>query len=104
MLGEAAPFETVPWFWSDQYDLTLQIAGLAQDAAVTISRPLDNGAILEFHLAADGRLLAASGIGQGNAIAKDIKLAELLIGKRARPDPVKLADPAVNLKSLLKAA
>jgi 3-phenylpropionate/trans-cinnamate dioxygenase ferredoxin reductase subunit len=54
-----------------------------------------------FHLGRDGRLLAASGIGAGNAVAKDIRLAEMLIGRRARPDPAVLVDPAVNLKRLL---
>ena len=50
-----------------------------------------NGAFILFHLAPDGRLLAASGIGRGNAVARDIRLAEMLIAKRARPDPVALA-------------
>ena len=54
-----------------------------------------------FHLGPDGRLLAASGIGTGNAVAKDIRLAEMLIARSAHPDPAALADPAVNLKRLL---
>jgi 3-phenylpropionate/trans-cinnamate dioxygenase ferredoxin reductase subunit len=54
-----------------------------------------------FHLGPDGRLLAASGIGAGNAVAKDIRLAEMLIARRAHPDPAALADPVVNLKRLL---
>ena len=55
------------------------------------------------HLAPDGRLLAASGIGSGNAVARDIRLAEMLIAKGARPDPMALASPDVKLKSLLAA-
>ena len=54
-----------------------------------------------FHLVADGRLLAASGIGRGNAVARDIRHAEMMIARGARPDPAALADPAVNLKKLL---
>ena len=49
-----------------------------------------------------GRLVAAAGIGPGNAVARDIKLAEMLIARRAAPDPAALADPGVPLKSLLR--
>ena len=101
MLGAALPVSAVPWFWSDQYDLTLQMAGLAEGAAETVWRGPKDGAFVLFHLAADGRLLAASGIGPGNAVARDIRLAEMLIARSARPDPVALADPAVGLKRLL---
>ena len=52
---------------------------------------------------ADGRLVAASGIARGNAVAKDIRLAEMLIAKSAKPDPAALAQPGVKLKSLLAA-
>jgi 3-phenylpropionate/trans-cinnamate dioxygenase ferredoxin reductase subunit len=54
------------------------------------------------HLDAAGRLVGASGIGPGNSIARDVKLAELLIGKQAAPPPEMLADPSVQLKALLK--
>lgn len=55
------------------------------------------------HLADDGRLLAASGIGPGTAIAREIRLAEMLIAKRANPPRGKLAAAETNLKSLLAA-
>jgi 3-phenylpropionate/trans-cinnamate dioxygenase ferredoxin reductase subunit len=101
MLGAAEPVAAVPWFWSDQYDLSMQVAGLADGAAAEARRDLRDGAFVLFHLAADGRLLAASGLGPGNAVAKDIRLAEMLIARAARPDPAALADPALNLKKLL---
>ncbi|MGN6776735.1 NAD(P)/FAD-dependent oxidoreductase [Rhizobium sp.] len=103
MLGEGAEISSVPWFWSDQYDLTLQIAGLADEAVAHVRRDLDDGAFILFHLGADGRLLAASGIGRGNAIARDIRLAEMLIAARAHPDQAALAASTVKLKSLLAA-
>lgn len=101
MLGAEEPVSAVPWFWSDQHDLTLQIAGLAEGAGRHVRRDLGDGAFILFHLAPDGRLLAASGIGTGNAVARDIRLAEMLIAKGARPDPAALASPDVKLKSLL---
>jgi len=54
-----------------------------------------------FHLTEDGRLLAASGLGIGNVVARDIRLAEMLIAKEARPDKAALSDPDVNLKGIL---
>jgi 3-phenylpropionate/trans-cinnamate dioxygenase ferredoxin reductase subunit len=56
---------------------------------------------LFFHLDADGRLVAASGIGPNGLIARDIRVAEMLIAKGATPDPAALASPKVKLKSLL---
>ncbi|MBB3569922.1 FAD-dependent oxidoreductase [Rhizobium sp. BK491] len=103
MLGESAEISAVPWFWSDQYDFTLQIAGLADEAVTHVRRDLDDGAFILFHLGADGRVLAASGIGRGNAIARDIRLAEMLIAARAHPDHAALAASSVKLKSLLAA-
>lgn len=102
MLGAAEPVSAVPWFWSDQYDLTLQIAGIADGAAAVVRRSLKDDAFVLFHLGPDGRLVAASGIGPGNAVAKDIRLAEMMIARRLAPDPAALAGEP-NLKRLLAA-
>jgi 3-phenylpropionate/trans-cinnamate dioxygenase ferredoxin reductase subunit len=101
MLGASKSYEAVPWFWSDQYDLSLQIAGMPSEGATSIARPLKDGAFIEFHLDGEGRLVGASGIGPGNTVARDIRLAEMLIGKRAKPDPAQLADANIQLKALL---
>lgn len=103
MLGADAAHAAVPWFWSDQYGLTLQIAGLSDEGKSIVRRDLDDGAFILFHLAEDGRLVAASGIGPGNSVARDIRLAEMLIAKRASPAPEALGSQAVKLKSLLAA-
>ena len=103
LLGAEETVSAVPWFWSDQHDLTLQIAGLPDEGAETVRREVGDGAFLLFHLAGDGRLVGASGVGPGNAVARDIRLAEMLIAKAARPDPAALASPAIRLKALLAA-
>ena len=102
MLGGTRHYEAVPWFWTDQYELTLQIAGLPDMGVSVVKRPLRDGAFILCHLNAEGRLVGASGIGQGNIIARDVRLLEMLIGKRASPDAAILADASVQLKSLLK--
>jgi 3-phenylpropionate/trans-cinnamate dioxygenase ferredoxin reductase subunit len=103
MLGADEAHAAVPWFWSDQYGLSLQIAGLPDEGEHTVRRDLDDGAFILFHLKHDGRLVAASGIGPGNAVARDIRLAEMLIARSAHPDIDALAAPSVKLKSLLAA-
>lgn len=103
MLGADTPISAVPWFWSDQYDMVLQIAGLADGAVTHLRRDLGEGAFILFHLDAEGRLIAASGIGPGNAVARDIRLAEMLIAARAHPDPAALTASNVKLKTLLAA-
>ena len=101
MLGALAPHDSVPWFWTDQYELTLQITGIPDEGAATVTRHVDDSAEVHFHLAADGRLIAASGLGRTGAIARDIRLAEMLIAKGARPAANELANPNIRLKSLL---
>jgi len=103
MMGRDAIIDAVPWFWSDQYDLGLQVAGLADEGATTVRRDLGDGAFILFSLADDGRLVAASGIGPGNSVARDIRIAEMLIARRVHPDPAQLAAPETKLKALLAA-
>ncbi|MGV3549515.1 NAD(P)/FAD-dependent oxidoreductase [Rhizobium sp.] len=103
LTGGDAVIDAVPWFWSDQYDLGLQVAGLSDEGTTSVRRDLGDNAFILFSLAADGRLVAASGIGPGNAVARDIRLAEMLIAKRAHPEPTQLASPDTKLKALLAA-
>ena len=102
MLGADEAISAVPWFWSDQYDLTLQVAGLPDEGVSVVERSGD-GTLVLFHLADDGRLVGAAGVGPGNAVARDIRIAEMLIAKSAHPDAAALARADVKLKSLLAA-
>ena len=102
MLGGQKAHVNIPWFWSDQYDLSLQIAGLGDMGPHTVVRQPAPEALLLFHLADDGTLMGASGIGPGNSIARDVKLAEMMIAKGMKPAPEALADSALQLKTLLK--
>lgn len=103
MLDQPCAQEAVPWFWSDQYDLCLQIAGLPDMAATSVDRRPATDALLKFHLDVSGRLVAASGVGPLGSIAKDIRIAEMLIARKSHPDPEALAQPDYRLKSLLAA-
>jgi 3-phenylpropionate/trans-cinnamate dioxygenase ferredoxin reductase subunit len=102
MLGDATPYAAQPWFWSDQYDLTLQVAGIPDPAHAAIRRDLGGGAVIVFGLDSTGRLQSAAGIGTGSAVARDIRLAEMLIDKKVPVDAALLGDPKVALKGLLR--
>jgi 3-phenylpropionate/trans-cinnamate dioxygenase ferredoxin reductase subunit len=102
MLGGTESYAGVPWFWSDQHDYSLQVAGLFGEAAREVARVRPDGVEIWFGLDGDGRVVAAAAAGPGNVVAKDIKLAEMLIARRAVVDPAVLADPAAGLKAVLR--
>jgi len=104
MLGNTGSYTNVPWFWSDQYDLTLQVSGLFDPGLAVMERPAEDGQRIIFQCNATGQLLAAAGIGPGNSIAKDIRIFEKLIERGDSLDPGPLADPSQNIKRLLRAA
>jgi 3-phenylpropionate/trans-cinnamate dioxygenase ferredoxin reductase subunit len=94
MYGVPTVHDKVPWFWSDQYDLKMIIVGLSQghDLAVLRGDPASRSFSVCYLRA--GELIAVDTV---NA-AKDQLSARKLIPARARPDPGKLADPAIPLK------
>lgn len=102
MLDAGEEITAVPWFWSDQYELCLQIAGLPDAGPQTVTRDLGDGAIILFHLEPGGRLVGASGLGPIGKVAKEVRVAEMMIERSAMPDPARLADPEIKLKQLLK--
>lgn len=67
-----------------------------------VMRDQGEGARIYFHLDDAGRLVAASGIGPISRVARDMRLAEMLVAKRAI-DPAALAAPRPSLKALLAA-
>ena len=72
-----------------------------QNAASVVERDVGPDARLLFHLGTDGRLVGVSGVGPA-ALARDVRLAQLMIERGVSPDPAALADPAVKLKGLLR--
>jgi len=102
LLGGELPFEVIPGFWSDQYDWGLQSVGVIGNTQPTASRTTPGGGFLLFYLDAEQRLQGACGWGQGNSVAKDIKLCERLIAGRTALSADVLADTEVPLKQLLR--
>lgn len=103
ILGRQTSYQNVPWLWSDQYDLSLQVVGLSTDSGMSVRRPIDAGhGFIDCQCDALGHIVYAAGIGRGNTIAKDMRLLEMLISRGAKPEPSILSDPKSNLKALLK--
>ena len=102
MLGGREPYAALPWFWSDQYDHQLQVAGEPALGVRSIERLLGDGARIHFDLDAQGRVVGASGCGPTSVVVRELKLARMLVERGTRPDPISLGDPAVKLKSLLR--
>lgn len=99
LMGTATAYDSLPWFWSDQYDLKLQMVGLSQgyDQSVVRGNP-DDRSFSVFYLK-DGQLIAVDSISR----PKDFMMAKQLVTHKVRPDPASLADESVELKSLLPA-
>jgi len=97
MAGVSEPYDEVPWFWSDQYELNLQYvgAGLPWDQIVTRGA-LGEPPFTVFYLR-QGRLVAAAGINDHHAVAR----ARRVIQQRARVTLDQLADPAFDLRRAL---
>lgn len=102
MLGAQDAYLRTPWFWSDQYDLGLQVAGLPNPAGSFTRRNLAGGAFVLFQTDEDERLSSASGVGLGNAVARHISIAEKLIERETPVPSGALSDPEVNLKRFLR--
>jgi 3-phenylpropionate/trans-cinnamate dioxygenase ferredoxin reductase component len=96
ILGRPEPYAAIPWFWSNQYDLKLQTVGLhhGHDALVLRGDQATRSFALAYLRA--GRLIAMDCVNR----VKDYVQARKLIESGARPDPIRLADPAVPLKEL----
>ena len=96
MMGKPRTYSEVPWFWSDQYDLKLQIAGLARPSDTLVQRgdPASRKFAV-FHLR-DGKVAAVEAV---NA-APEYLIGKKLIAEGKPVDAAKLADLSVPMKTL----
>ncbi len=99
MCGEAMPYDDIPWFWTDQHGINLQVAGLPADAARTIVRAnAPPGVFTAVHLGPDGSVI---GITAANN-PREIRAGQALIKGKCKADPDALADPNVPLQRLIR--
>lgn len=96
MLGEPVDYDPMPWFWSDQFDVKLQIAGLARDWDRIVTRPGARAGALSHWYFRGAELIAVDAMNDPRGY---------MTGKRwleagRSPDPDALADPGADLKTL----
>ncbi|MCB5202883.1 FAD-dependent oxidoreductase [Neorhizobium sp. T786] len=97
LAGGTAPYQPTPWFWSDQYDVKLQIAGFNLGYDETLVRPgMREGSVSIWYFR-DGRFVAVDAINDAKAYVTGKKLLDLGI----EPDRAVLSDAAADLKQLL---
>lgn len=96
IVGRSQAIPEVPWFWSDQYDVKLQIAGLPLESDRTVVRGEPAiGRFAVFHLAGN-RIVCVEAV---NA-PPEFMAGKQLIQRRAPVDPAKLADREVSMKAV----
>jgi 3-phenylpropionate/trans-cinnamate dioxygenase ferredoxin reductase component len=96
ILGDPRPYEAVPWFWSNQYDLKLQTVGLAHGQDETIVRGDPASRSFSVVYLRRGRVAALDCV---NAV-KDYVQGKRLVQEGLAPPKERLADPQVPLKEL----
>ena len=98
--GKSKPYRAVPWFWSDQYDIKLQTAGLNRgyDEVVIRGTP-ESRSFAAYYLQA-GRLLAVDAINR----PAEFTVAKSWIAEGLRIPAARLADESITVKNLAAAA
>ncbi len=96
--GKDKPYSSVPWFWSDQYDVKMQMAGLTVGCDSHVVRgDLTSGSFSLWHYQKD-RLRAVEAI----SAPRDYVVGRMLLEKKKNPTPAQATDLEFNLKALLK--
>ena len=98
MCGETTPYDDIPWFWTDQHGVNLQVAGMPADAARTVVRVnTPPKAFTAVHLAEDGCVIGVTAANN----PRDIRAGQAMIKTRRPVDEAALASPAVALQTLI---
>jgi 3-phenylpropionate/trans-cinnamate dioxygenase ferredoxin reductase subunit len=97
LMGQREAYRAVPWFWSDQGDVKLQMVGLSGHATQSVVRGIAGShAFSVFHYAGD-RLVAIDSVNR----AADHVIGRRMIGAGISPSPAQAADESTDLKALL---
>lgn len=95
--GKDKTYDAVPWFWSDQYDLKLQMVGFSTDADTEVVRgDPEAGAFARFYLR-DGVVVAVDAVNS----PREFMAAKQLVADKRKMDPLKLADESIAMKDLV---
>jgi len=98
LCGKEKAYEALPWFWSDQYDLKLQIAGLSQgyDEVIIRGDRQNSRSFAAFYLK-DGKVISVDAVNK----APEFMVGKRLISGKLLVDKAKLADENISMKELI---
>jgi 3-phenylpropionate/trans-cinnamate dioxygenase ferredoxin reductase subunit len=98
MCGDTTPYDDIPWFWTDQHGVNLQVAGLPADATETLVRANSPPNVFTaVHLGEDGSVIGVTAANN----PREIRAGQALIKSRQPVDRQALADPTVPLQRLI---
>jgi 3-phenylpropionate/trans-cinnamate dioxygenase ferredoxin reductase subunit len=97
--GTPQPYDELPWFWSDQYDVNLQYLGNAQDFDQVVWRGDPESELFSVFYLKDGVIEAVLSVNDGRTGRRSREL----IRRRVRADPRLLSDASSDLRELAKA-
>ena len=96
IVGRSENYRSVPWFWTDQFDIKLQMAGLSSGCDLVVTRGEPESRKFSVFYFRDGRLAAVDSINRpGDHLA-----GRKLLGAGTPMTPEQAADPSVDLKAL----
>ncbi|HXR01551.1 MAG TPA: FAD-dependent oxidoreductase [Pseudomonas sp.] len=99
LCGKVEAYSSLPWFWSDQYDVKLQIAGLSQGYDQVVFRgSWDTGRSVAVFYYLAGKLLAVDAMNR----PKEFMLTRRALTHQLSPDPALLADESVPLQEIFE--
>ena len=100
LIGLKTSYSEIPWMWSDQFNLNLQLTGICNDYEASVQRgsTLEEG-IIYFFLK-NRKIMGACGLGVGGKIGRDIRLAGKLSEKKAKVTKELLSDKNIKLNKI----
>ncbi len=102
ILGIKEVYNNIPWMWSDQLNINIQLTGLCDDFEKILQRGdnIEEG-IIDFFIK-DNEIKGACGIGLKGKIGRDIKLASKILEKGLKIDAANIVNKNFNLSKILK--
>lgn len=98
MCGDTTPYDDIPWFWTDQHGVNLQVTGLPAESAHTVVRANAPPAVFTaVHLASDNSVIGVTAANN----PREIRAGQALIRSKSPVYPDAIADPKVPLQRLI---
>jgi len=100
LIGLKTSYSEIPWMWSDQFNLNLQLTGICNDYETSVQRgsTLEDG-IIYFFLK-NRKIMGACGLGVGGKVGRDIRLAGKLSEKKIKVTKELLSDKNIKLNKI----